>query len=234
MLRIATLLAALCLLLPTDAGADAARPVLVELFTSQGCNACPPADAYLADLARRDDVIALSMHVDYWDYLGWRDPFAREACVVRQKAYRDALGTRMVYTPQMVVQGAAEAVGSDRAAVEALIREARTRAPGARLEIETAGTALSVVLQPGPDRRGGTLWVARYRRSAPVEITRGENAGRHIRYHNVVEAMMPLAAWEGQAPLEMSLPAPGAGQGVAVWLQHGQAGPILAVASRER
>ena len=233
MLRIASLVIAVCLLLPSGAPAGGARPVLVELFTSQGCNACPPADAYLGELAGRDDVIALSMHVDYWDYLGWRDRFAREECVIRQKGYRDALGTRMVYTPQMVVHGAAEAVGSDRTVVEALIREARARAPAAQLEIDMADAALSVALRPGAEGRGGTLWVARYRRSAGVEIARGENAGRQIRYHNVVEAMMPLAAWDGDAPLEMSLPAPAAGEGVAVWLQRGDAGPILAVASRE-
>ena len=96
----------------------AERKVVVELFTSQGCSSCPPADAYLGELAQRDDVLALSFHVDYWNYIGWRDPFSKRQWSARQRAYGDTLKRRYVYTPQIVVDGAAEAVGSKRSQVE--------------------------------------------------------------------------------------------------------------------
>src|SRR5438105_11263765 len=97
----------------TAATAGAQAPVVIELFTSQGCESCPPADAYLGELARRADVVALAFHVDYWDYIGWKDPYASSAATARQRGYAAALGARVVYTPQMVIQGAAHEVGSD-------------------------------------------------------------------------------------------------------------------------
>ena len=235
MTRIAFLLCTLAILAATPARADeSTRAVMVELFTAQGCNACPPADAYLSELADRPGVIALSMHVDYWDYLGWRDRFARKACVTRQQAYRDALGLRMVYTPQMVVQGRAEAVGSDRAAVEGLIAAARDGARTATVAIEAREGRLAGIVRPGgtADTTGGTLWVAHYAREQSVAITRGENAGQTMTYRNVVTALMPLADWNGRSTLEIALPRPGPGEGLALWVQGGPGGPIRAAAAR--
>jgi len=214
--------------LPSGAG----EPVVVELFTSQGCSSCPPADAYLAELADREDVIALSMHVDYWDYLGWKDSFAREECVIRQYAYRDALDTRVVYTPQMVVQGAAHAVGSARETVEDLIRTARAETRPDVIEIAPEDGMLMGRLAPGPDR-AGTLWVAVYHGARRVEIARGENAGRSVTYRNVVESLTRLGDWTGARARAIELPRPGQGQGVALWVQRDPAGPILAAARYE-
>jgi hypothetical protein len=122
-------LAASPLLFSTASPATAdARPVVVELFTSQGCSSCPPADALLGELARRGDVLALGFHISYWDGLGWRDPFSSQSSTDRQRAYARLLGTGQVYTPQMVVDGRREMVGSDRAAVLAALRDARPQA----------------------------------------------------------------------------------------------------------
>lgn len=227
MMRILLFLVVLLGALSVSARADV--PVIVELYTSQGCNACPPADAYLGELAGRESVIALSMHVDYWDYLGWRDRFARDACVRRQKRYRDALGNRMVYTPQMVVQGRGEAVGSAREDVESLISAARAAPAEAELSIDRTGGRLVGTVRP-VSGRGGVLWVARYARTREVEITRGENAGRRVVYHNVVGLLMQLGRWDGTAPREVDLPSPAPGEGIAFWLQRPGGGPILAAA----
>src|SRR5690242_14224748 len=123
---------ALVLLLPrAPAEAGAGSPVVVELFTSQGCSSCPPADAYLAELAARRDVLALSIHVDYWNYIGWTDPFASREATQRQKEYARNLGQKYVYTPEIVVDGAAHEVGSDREGCERLIAAAKARKPAA-------------------------------------------------------------------------------------------------------
>ena len=122
--------------------ARAGGPVLVELFTSQGCNSCPPADAYLGDLAKRRDVVALAFHVDYWDYIGWKDTFADAAWTRRQREYSRSLRTTQIYTPQMVVDGGQHAVGSDRRAVERLIEDAAKRERPA-LELKRAADGLA-------------------------------------------------------------------------------------------
>ncbi|MFO1089005.1 MAG: DUF1223 domain-containing protein [Hyphomicrobiales bacterium] len=157
--------------------------VVVELFTSQGCSSCPQADAYLAELAQRPDVVALSYHVDYWDYLGWRDTLASQANGRRQKAYADRLDGGQVYTPQVVVQGAAAAVGSNRTDVEILIARARGALSPVSLAVE--GPALRLSNAPEKAR----VWVAMVDPVVPVTIERGENAGRKVAYHNVVRAL---------------------------------------------
>src|SRR5690606_23996855 len=123
-----SLMTALFLCAAIGAAQAADRPVVVELFTSQGCSSCPPADRFLGELAARPGVIALGLHVDYWDYIGWKDPYARRAHTERQRDYSRTLNQRYVYTPQMVINGAFQAIGSDRAAVDGLIEEARRSA----------------------------------------------------------------------------------------------------------
>src|SRR5277367_5521376 len=120
------ILLVLALMLSSVAQAGETRPVVVELFTSQGCNSCPPADAYLGELAKRPDVLALSLHVDYWDYIGWRDPFAQHAFTLRQRDYSHALSERYVYTPQMVINGQLQGVGSQRGDIERLITDRKS------------------------------------------------------------------------------------------------------------
>ncbi|MEI4232856.1 DUF1223 domain-containing protein [Roseovarius sp. D22-M7] len=211
--------------------AEADAPVVVELFTAQGCPACPPADAFLADLAARDDVIALSLHVDYWDYMGWEDTFGSPENSARQRGYARAQGHKMVYTPQMIVGGADYAVGTHRADIIDLIDAHLDRGPGdVTLEITRAGDHLSLraVAQRPRDR---PLLVQRVEviPEAEVRITRGENAGRAARHVNVVTGIARLATWDMQAPLELEIAAPGQGASV-ILLQEGRHGPIAAAA----
>ncbi len=177
---------------------------VIELFTSQGCSSCPPADAYLAELAEREDVIPLSIHVDYWDYIGWKDTFAKPEFSLRQRAYAKARGDGRVYTPQVVVNGSDHHVGSSRRSIE--------RAVGsAELPLEIAITesdgALHIVI---PDTSGltsehTTVRLVTYSSNATVEIQRGENRGETITYHNVVRSMRPIGMWEGKE-MEITLP----------------------------
>jgi hypothetical protein len=213
------------------APARAGDPVVVELFTSQGCSSCPPADEILADLAEREDVIALSLHVDYWDYLGWRDTFARREFTLRQYSYRDAWNERVVYTPQIVVQGAESVPAADEAAVGAAIGRAQAMAVPGGLVLGEAGGMLRLGRSGsfGPE---AVLWIATYDLASDVSIARGENAGRMFTYRNVVtglERLGPVA----EVPEGHALPLPDPGEGVAVWVQEGPGGRILAAASRE-
>ncbi len=217
---------------------NADRPVVVELFTSQGCSSCPPADAYLGDLAARDDVIALTFAVDYWDYLGWKDTFANPEFSLRQRDYAQRRGDRQVYTPQMVIDGRVHAVGSRRAQVEAAIQQVRESAADEWIDvgIHARGDAL-VVHAPGTagsDDRMATLWLAFFTRKESVSIRRGENGGRKIEYHNVVRKLMPIGKWSGK-PVEISLPKTDivsqGYDGCAVFLQMNGTGPIIGSAA---
>jgi len=234
--RIAAVLAAGFASLAAPALAEGGSPpVLIELYTSQGCSSCPPADAALGQLAKRSDVVALSLHVDYWDYLGWKDTFASPQYTKRQYAYKRTFGARVVYTPQIVVQGVEDAVGSRNGHVIDLIKMAQAKAEVARMALEEAGASLIARLQPVEGHQAaGTIWVARYDRSREIDIGRGENRGRMLTYHNVVRSLTEGGAWSGDGPYELTLDPPAVGEGVAVWLQEGVAGPIFAAAKYER
>lgn len=231
LLRSACLLlfAALAAALPASAGG----PAVVELFTSQGCSTCPPADRLLARLAERDDVVALSLHVDYWDYLGWRDTFARPEFGERQRGYRDAWGKSVVYTPQMVVHGRHDVPAADAAAVSAAIDRAVAPARLIQVSIHSDGGMLKCLIEPGPEPVTGTVWIAKYTLSETVEIARGENAGRTVTYRNVVSSLMRMGTWSGGQAEEVEMPHPEPGEGVAVWIQDGASGPIHAAAKIE-
>jgi hypothetical protein len=207
--------------------------VVVELYTSQGCSSCPPADEVLAQLSGRDDVITLSLHVDYWDYLGWRDTFAQHQFSQRQAAYRDAWRKSIVYTPQMVVQGRHDVKGSRADNLAAAIAAAQEVEPPIKVTIERQGGMLKCRIEPGPKRTVGIVWIAKYTMSATVEISRGENAGRTITYMNVVNSLNRIGSWAGIEPEEVAMPQPEPGEGVAIWIQAGDAGPILAAAKIE-
>lgn len=204
--------------------------VVAELFTSQGCSSCPPADALLGELAMRGDVLALSLHVDYWDYIGWKDPYASASMSERQRAYAKALGARMVYTPQMVVQGSAELVGSRRAAVLGAIEEAQARSLPVRVTL-VGDEAVEIAAGEAPPG-GAVVWLVAYDHHLTTEIERGENAGKRISYYNVVRSFQRLGHWMGEA---LSLPVDcdslvGANRGAAVLVQAGGYGPILGAA----
>jgi hypothetical protein len=219
---------ALLLLLPWGQPAAAQdAPVLVELFTSQGCSSCPPADALFGELARRGDVVALAFHVTYWDRLGWKDSFGAEAWTDRQRDYAGLLGTRGLYTPQMVVAGRLDAVGSDRRRVVAAVDLARSQAPAAAIAFDDHGRARLPTLQLDRPVR---LLRADFTDQAEVEIGRGENAGRTITYHRIVRALADLGPWDGQA---RSLEVP-AGGGFALIAQDPASGAVVALGQRPR
>ena len=221
-------LLALGLFLAPVAHAKAAdNVVLVELFTSQGCSSCPPADENLGHLVGQDGVLALSMHVDYWDYLGWKDTFARPEHTKRQIAYRDAWGARVIYTPQMVVQGRFDVPGYRPDSIAESIGSANRLPEQASITIKRDGGMLKAVVTSRGDAEDCTIWMASYDHEQTVRIERGENAGESITYHNVVDKLMRVGARDANAVQEIALPQPEAGGGVAIWLQENATGRIL-------
>lgn len=236
MIRPASLLLAVVALLLAGRGQDVrageSQPVVVELFTSQGCSSCPPADALLTELAARPDVLALSMHVDYWNYIGWQDPFSSPEVSERQRAYGKSLGLRVVYTPQIVVDGRHDVVGTDRAAIEKAIAEAAARR---HVDVALRGddaAGYRVALPQTALEEPARIWLVLYDREHETPVSRGENAGRTIRNSNVVRAIVPLGRWSGAAtelPIDM---AQAAGRdSCAVIVQQGEVGPVLGAAT---
>ena len=162
---------------------------MLELFTSQGCSSCPPADALLADYARRSDILALSFSVDYWDYMGWTDTLATHDNTERQRAYAAQRGDRQVYTPQVVVDGRQHVVGSDRAAIDAAVTQ-EYGGSGLPVDVELTVSDDAMNIKVGDGGRAmpkrATLFLVLYSRQQTVTIDRGENRGRMLDYHNVV------------------------------------------------
>jgi hypothetical protein len=207
------------------------RPVVVELFTSQGCSSCPPADAFLHELSKRDDVIALALHVDYWDYIGWKDSFAQPAFTERQKAYAKTGGRRSVYTPQMIIGGQDHVVGTHEEDAAALIKRHAAVQTGVAVTAARNGSDLVTIRAEAQDGVKGPLvvYLVGYAPSQRVEITRGENAGRVVDYANVVTDWVRLAEWDLSAPLLIEAPAK-ADRPAVVILQQNGTGPIMAAA----
>ena len=204
-----------------------ARLTIVELFTSQGCSSCPPANANLAALAdARADVVPLSFGVTYWDRLGWKDVFAQPAFTQRQWAYAAAFGRRTVATPEMVVNGRADVVGNRRGEIDALIARL---GPVAGPTIGIDGGA--VIVGKGPAGTGpADVWLARYDpRTVQVPVRAGENGGRTLPHRNVVHALVRLGAWTG-SPQRYALPPAERGLSGVVFVQGAKAGPIVAAA----
>jgi hypothetical protein len=220
-------------LAPPPAGAGERAPVVVELFTSQGCSSCPPAEAFLGDLAKKEHLLALELHVDYWDYIGWKDPFAIPAATERQRRYNQRLGRGYVYTPQMVVDGIAEAVGSDRAAVKRAIQTARDT-PGPRVRIRLGVTAKGNVAVELPSSDSKVLCDVFLIGFDPLHMTRvlrGENGGRTLANYNVVREFQHVGFWSGEAAT-IDLPKLDIGtmRNWAVIVQVEDAGAILGAA----
>lgn len=216
-----------------SAQAEERRPVVVELFTSQGCNSCPPADAFLGELAARPDVLALSLHVDYWDYIGWKDPFALRAHTERQRAYAKALHLRFVYTPQMVIDGTLQSVGTEREKIDKMIEKARRiAADGPTLTLAGAGNQRVLRIAGGTPTAPVTIWLVGFDRRHETAIGAGENNGRRLANHNVVRVMKAVGTWTGgmtELPLDLdSLRAQC--EEAAVIAQTEKTGPVLAAA----
>jgi hypothetical protein len=200
-LRVASSLA-LCLIAFLNQPVGAEPRAVIELFTSQGCSSCPPADKLIAEYANDPSVIALSLAVDYWDYLGWKDTLALSGHTNRQRAYAKARGDRQVYTPQAVINGAVHALGSDKAAIERAIRKTREqRAPLALpVTLVRNGDTVTVnVAAAKGDVPQGEVWLCPVTKSVPVSIGRGENGGRTVTYSNVVRRWVKLGDWTGKA-----------------------------------
>jgi hypothetical protein len=189
--------------------ADPPRAV-VELFTSQGCSSCPPADELLVEYSRQPDIIALSLPVNYWDYLGWKDTLAHVAFTERQKAYAHSRSDRQVFTPQMIVNGKKSCIGSDRAQIEKAIQytsKGRKTLP-VNVTLDEQGGTVVIQVEETPDttQREAEVWVLPVLRTQTVPIERGENRGKTITYANVVRGLNRLGEWRGgSARFEMPL-----------------------------
>jgi hypothetical protein len=212
------------------------RASVVELFTSQGCSSCPPADRLLGELAERDDVVALAFHINYWDKLGWPDPFATEWGTDRQYHYSRVLGRGYAYTPQMVIDGVHDVIGSERRTVESILTKSRVhrdRRVPVRLTWHRMNRHLTIDL-PASDarRKPAKVFLVRYDGRHDTDVARGENGGRQLADFNVVREMRQLGDWTGDAvQFEAMVSAPGrAGGGVAVLVQEPGQGRILGAA----
>lgn len=226
----------------TASHAEPPRRVVVELFTSQGCSACPPAEVVLGELAGRDDVLALEFHVDYWDYIGWPDPFAKPEFTDRQRLYQSALNQRFVFTPQMIIDGKEHEVGSRRVKIEHKINAAAVSRDGPldlgneptmkltpfgdqRVIIEVKQAAQGSVFAAG----GFDLYFVAFDQAHTTTVSRGENAGKTLTNHNVVRMMRNLGEWRGEA-LRFTVDLEGEAQtssGFALLLQDRQSRQII-------
>ncbi len=209
---------------------------VVELYTSQGCNSCPPADALLGKLSKRPDIMALSLPITYWDYLGWKDTLAKEDFTNRQTNYAYALRQGQLYTPQMVINGRAHALGSDKKAVNAVIEAVRwANKDLIPISVTLKGNRLVIEVGKGAAHQLGkepTIWMAIVRPSVDVKITYGENRNNTITYYNVVRKLQSIGMWSGKS-ISRTIPARSTlrkGEKCAVFIQQDKAGPIIAAA----
>lgn len=249
MIHLRNLLTALSVMLVTgvfpSASAQSTAPVVVELFTSQGCYSCPPAEAYLGELADRTDIVALEFHVDYWDSLTymwhgqWKDPFSSPQYTARQRGYNVAIrGQSGVYTPQMIIDGRYEAVGSRRPQVaDAINRASHVRKLDVAIAPAPGGGALEVTLSGSADGADtGNVYLARFLDRAETEVKKGENHGKILVSRHIVRELRNLGGWRGTAR-KLSLPADalannpdGKAMGCAVLVQAPNHGRILGAA----
>jgi hypothetical protein len=221
--KLLVLVAAASLIAWSPASAET-RPLVVELFTSQGCSSCPPADALLGELARRPDVVALGYHVNYWDNLGWKDPFSSAAATDRQRLYAARFNGGRQYTPELVVDGTKDLVGSDREAVFAALDAAR---PAAVAPVAFAADRDAVTIGAGNGR--GAVLLARFLRHRTTSVGAGENAHRVAEDTDAVETLTMLGDWQG-TPIRFAVPPPRPDEGVAVLVQA-EDGTILGAAA---
>ncbi len=219
-----------------DAG-DTAPPIraVIELFTSQGCSSCPPADALLKDYADDNDVLAISLPVDYWDYLGWKDTFATPGNTQRQRAYAKAFGIGPVYTPQAVINGMAQALGSSKKDIDDAIEQTAAAIDKRRVTVRFLREPNSIIIATsgapdGVEVKDATIWLAVVQKSGSVPIKRGENSGKQLTYTNVVRQLTPVGLWNGK-PMTIQLAQTAImrpeTEDLIVFIQEADAGPII-------
>jgi hypothetical protein len=223
---------------PAQAGDPRA---VVELFTSQGCSSCPAADRLMGELSKDPSIVALSMPIDYWDYLGWKDTLADSRFSARQRAYSHVRGDRDVYTPQAVINGSVHVIGSDRSSIETAIGETEKASGVMSVPVSMSVTGRQINVSVAASRNGpaamhGEVWICSVSKAVPISIGRGENRGREITYYNVVRNLLKVGDWNGTAyswtvPLE-NISRDGV-DAAAVYVQDGnrdKPGPMLGAA----
>jgi hypothetical protein len=215
---------------------------VLELFTSQGCSSCPPADALLAELGKRTDLVTLSYSVDYWNYLGWHDTLSSAANSDRQREYARVRGDGSVYTPQIVVDGITHVNGSNEAAIEMALRNSTEQLHNVKVPVamHAEGGTLVIGIGAAPetsDKRAATVWLAVAKDVETVSITRGENRGKKLSYHHPVREISPVGMWQGEA-MTLRLPLKEfnvmGGDYLVALLQVENGGPILGAAQYDR
>jgi hypothetical protein len=207
------------------------RPVVLELFTSEGCSSCPPAEVIVNELARRSDVLPLSFHVDYWDGLGWRDHYSLASATQRQRGYARTAGRSSVYTPQAIVDGSRDIVGSQR---DAVIEAVSGRREGIATSVSISDGTIHIHVGAGANAVPADVLLVGYLREAVAHIGRGENAGRTLKESNIVLALRELGRWNGQ-PRDFQLSAGSLPENVtdiAVLVQSAGQGSILGAVAR--
>ncbi len=214
--------------------ADAvSRPAVLELFTSQGCSSCPPAEVMVNELAQRPDVLALTFHVDYWDGLGWRDRYSLASATERQRVYARAMHRPSIYTPQVIIDGSRDIMGSQRSTVMDAISDRRD---GVAITVSIGEGTIRVLVGAKTDVVRADVLLVGYLREATTAIGRGENAGRTLKESNIVVALRELGRWNGK-PREFQLSAdslPGNVTDIAVLVQSTGQGSILGAVTRNK
>jgi len=194
----------ICAIVAVIRPAHADPRAVVELFTSQGCSSCPPADKIIGELAKDPSIIAMSMPIDYWDYLGWKDTLADSRFSARQKAYSRVRGDRDVYTPQAVINGSMHVIGSDRASIENAIGATRKEngVMSVPVTMTQSGKQLTVSVaaaNKAPLAQHAEVWLCSISKAIPISIGRGENRGKELTYYNVVRNLMKVGDWNGNS-----------------------------------
>ncbi len=210
-------------------------PTVVKLYTSQGCSSCPPADRYLGKLAEREDIIALSFHVNYWDYIGWKDTFALPESTARQRRHGRALNARYVYTPEMVIDGVVDVVGSQSHEVEKTLAEARLSSLNSLSVSLTESDQASATIRIGAKAEWpeADVWLIEFDKQHTVNVRRGENSGRQLTYYNIVRNIRKVGTWKGdmtEIPVDLSAIREGGRDGCVVIVQKAHGGPIFGAA----
>jgi len=212
----------------TSALAQSTPAVVVELYTSQGCSSCPPADGNFAELVDEPGVIPLALHVDYWDYIGWVDTFAQPRFTERQKAYARAEGHKTIYTPQFIVGGLGRVVGNVPSEVAVHVANHKSVGSPVKLWLENQGEMIVIHAEADPPLgRAVRVQLVRFNPEETITIERGENAGETVTYHNIVTSWTPMAEWDGKSPLRLEAAVPGP-DGVVVIVQNDGMGQIVA------
>jgi hypothetical protein len=207
--------------------AVSAQNVVVELFTSQGCSSCPPADDVLRKLVKEEGVIVLGWHVDYWDYLGWKDEFSRSENTERQMGYRDRWNLRSLYTPQAVIHGEAQIVGSNERKIRMYVEQFQAEKPMLEISLHTSGDTADIKVSALASKLpAADIFLLRITPEATTRIPRGENAGRTISYVNVVEEMTWIGDWNGSSDVNIPASLNGSSKYV-VLVQAKDFGPVL-------